>query len=361
MAELDATSATARARESVPFGSVSKGYTVFRDEDLLLAKITPCWENGKIGQAKLTHSVGVGSTEFHVVRPRDGVDARYLMHFLRTDCVRATGELRMTGSGGQRRVPVKYLQDLEVSVPSLDEQRRIAAILDHADALRAKRRQVLAHLDNLTQSIFHDMFGDPDEYPIKAPFGGVASLAGGRNLVADDSSADSEFRVLKISAVTTGRFKPWEAKALPHEYVPPEEHLVRKGDLLMSRANTTDLVGAVALVDSDPSGLVLPDKVWRFVWHDPQSEPVFFHALMSTPSIRRRISRLSSGTGGSMKNVSKAKLNLMPVPQVDVSLQRTFVDTVSAASRVYRGQQQAANYFDELFASLQARAFRGEL
>lgn len=137
--------------------------------------------------------------------------------------------------------------------------------------------------------------------------------------------------------------------------------MVRKGDLLMSRANTTDLVGDVALVDSDPSGLVLPDKVWRFVWHDPQSEPVFFHALMSAPSIRKRIGRLASGTGGSMKNVSKAKLNLMLVPRVDVRLQRKFVETADAASRIYRGQQQAADHLDQLFATLQSHAFRGEL
>lgn len=361
MAELNAELAVARTRETVPFERVSKGYTVFRDEDILLAKITPCWENGKIGQAKLSRPVGVGSTEFHVVRPTEGLDPRYLMHFLRTSGVRVTGELRMTGSGGQRRVPVKYLQDLEVPIPHLNEQRRIAVILDHADALRAKRRQVLARLDDLTQSIFNDMFGDPDEFTDQVPFSEIATMAGGRNLVADDSAAESEFRVLKISAVTTGRFRPSEAKALPPGYVPPAAHLVRPGDLLMSRANTTDLVGAVALVDSEPTGLVLPDKVWRFVWRDPKSEPGFFHALLSTPSMRRRISRLASGTGGSMKNVSKAKLNHMLVPQVDPRQQRDFVLRMNAVSKVYRTERDASGALDELFASLQSRAFRGEL
>lgn len=361
MAELDAESAAARPREALPYSEMGKGYTVFRDGDLLLAKITPCWENGKIGQASLDREIGVGSTEFHVVRPAPQVDARYLMRFLRTESVRATGELRMTGSGGQRRVPVKYLQSLEVPLPPLDEQRRIAAILDHADALRAKRRQVLAHLDGLTQSIFRDMFGDADDFPEQVPFSDVATLVGGRNLVADDSTAASEFRVLKISAVTTGRFRPGEAKALPSGYVPPTEHLVRRGDLLMSRANTTDLVGAVALVDVDATGLVLPDKVWRFVWRSPESEPIFIHALLSSPAMRRRISRLSSGTGGSMKNVSKAKLSRMPMPSVAPVRQREFVDRVEAIFNVYRHQRQAMAGLDELFASLEASAFRGEL
>lgn len=105
MAELSAEGAVAKARETVQFDSVSKGYTVFRDQDVLVAKITPCWENGKVGQAHLDHEVGVGSTEFHVVRATEATDPRYLLHFLRRPEVRARGELRMTGSGGQRRVP----------------------------------------------------------------------------------------------------------------------------------------------------------------------------------------------------------------------------------------------------------------
>ena len=159
MAELDPDAAVARPRITRPFSEVAKGYTVFRDGDVLAAKITPCWENGKVGQARLDHKFGVGSTEFHVLRPNDALDPRYLLHFLRQPSVRIDGELRMTGSAGQRRVPVAFLQNLQIRLPPLPEQRRLASILDHADALRAKRRQVLAHLDSLTQSIFNDMFG----------------------------------------------------------------------------------------------------------------------------------------------------------------------------------------------------------
>ncbi len=152
MAQLDDVTAKARPLASKAFAEVSKGYTVFRDRDLLVAKITPCFENGKIGQAVLEHKIGVGSTEFHIVRPGPDVAEGYLLHFLRRPEVRAAGELRMTGSGGQRRVPADFLQKLQVPLPPLEEQRRIAAILDQADALRAKRRQVLAHLDALLKN-----------------------------------------------------------------------------------------------------------------------------------------------------------------------------------------------------------------
>lgn len=292
--------------------------------------------------------------------PREEVDPTFLAAMLQAQHSSILAQVS-TAAHGTTKLETRVLENVQVPLPPIDEQRRIAAILDHADALRAKRRQVLAHLDDLTQSIFHDMFGDPESWSGQVPFGDVVTLTGGRNLVADDSSADSEFRVLKISAVTTGRFKPGESKALPDGYVPPPEHMVRRGDLLMSRANTTDLVGAVALVDGDPDRLVLPDKVWRFNWHDPESEPLFFHSLLRTPSMRRQISRLSSGTGGSMKNVSKSKLNRMLVPMVVVGDQRRFVAKVDAAAHIYWQQLEASRALDELFASLQSRAFKGEL
>ena len=162
MAELDAVSAVTSGGQTRPFADVSKGYTLFRDRDLLVAKITPCFENNKIGQARLDHPVGAGSSEFHVVRPNSNlVDDRYLLHFLRQDRIRAEGELRMTGSGGQRRIPPAFLKGLRIPLPPLEQQRRLAAILDRAQTLLAARRRARAHLGQLTKSIFLEMFGDP--------------------------------------------------------------------------------------------------------------------------------------------------------------------------------------------------------
>jgi restriction endonuclease S subunit len=95
-----------------------------------------------------------------LVRPREKANARYLLWFLRQRWIRREGELRMTGSGGQRRVPEAYLRDFRIPLPSLDEQKRVAVILDQVDALRAKRREAIALLDDLAQSIFLDIFGD---------------------------------------------------------------------------------------------------------------------------------------------------------------------------------------------------------
>ena len=162
MSAVDAESARTVKPDERRYSEVSKGYTPFLNRDLLVAKITPCFENGKIAQAMLSHNVGFGATEFHVIRPLPHrADARYLLHYLRLERVRRDGERKMTGSAGQRRVPEYFLADLEIPLPDLAEQRRIAAILDKADELRAKRRAALAQLDTLTQAVFLDMFGDP--------------------------------------------------------------------------------------------------------------------------------------------------------------------------------------------------------
>ena len=162
MSAVDADRVDVVDNETRQFAQVSKGYTSFLPDDVLVAKITPCFENGKIAHAKPTRRLGFGSTEFHVVRAHgETLEPRYLVHFLRLDRIRFDGRRKMKGSAGQRRVPEHFLARLQIPLPPLPEQRRIAEILDKADALRAKRRATLAQLDVLTQSIFLDMFGDP--------------------------------------------------------------------------------------------------------------------------------------------------------------------------------------------------------
>ena len=144
---------------------VKKGFTFFEEGDVLFAKITPCMENGKGGIARgLKNGVGFGSTEFHVLHPDpEKVSSEWLYYLTSWDEFRKQCARNMTGSAGQKRVPKSYLEHYKVHLPPLEEQRRIAALLDKVSDLIAKRRAQLDKLDLLVKARFVEMFGDPSQ------------------------------------------------------------------------------------------------------------------------------------------------------------------------------------------------------
>ncbi len=114
-----------------PLGEVRKGYTAFASGDVLLAKITPCMENGKGGLVpELPHHVGYGSTEFHVLRAVKGVANTWIASYLSQPAFRKHARANMTGTAGQMRVPTKWLRTVEVPIPPSAEQTRIVAKLE---------------------------------------------------------------------------------------------------------------------------------------------------------------------------------------------------------------------------------------
>ena len=112
------------------YGKVKKGFTYFENNDVLFAKITPCMENGKGAIAYgLTNGIGVGSTEFHVLRPINGISSPYwLLTLTRMPIFRERAAKNMSGTGGQKRVSASYLNHFMVGLPAIEEQRRFEAI-----------------------------------------------------------------------------------------------------------------------------------------------------------------------------------------------------------------------------------------
>lgn len=136
---MDAVSDDARLlrREVRNYQDVSSGFTAFRDGDVLVAKITPCFENGKGAHVDgLMNGIGFGSTEFHVLRAKKGIASRYIYHVTNSAEFRVRGEANMQGSAGQKRVPVDFLRSYGLRIPgTFDEQHKIAEVLDAADAI----------------------------------------------------------------------------------------------------------------------------------------------------------------------------------------------------------------------------------
>lgn len=118
-----------------PYKEVCKGFTYFAENDVLFAKITPCMENGKGGVAKgLKNDAGFGSTEFHVLRPIEGISDPYWLYIITMfKKFRSDAEKVMTGTGGQRRVPITYLNEYKIALPPINHQKQFAAFVLQSD------------------------------------------------------------------------------------------------------------------------------------------------------------------------------------------------------------------------------------
>lgn len=305
------------------------------------------------------------SQDITALRPdKSKLDSQYLMGFLQAQQRYLASQARGATIKGITR---DVVSELEILLPPLKEQRRIAAILNKAEDLRAKRREAIAKLDSLAQAIFLDMFGDPIENDRNWPIGTVSDFVGhfesGKSIVANDQNdIDSKYRVLKISSVTSLEFRPEQSKALPPDYLPPKSHFVKNGDLLFSRANTSELIGATAHVNGTPTNLLLPDKIWRFVWHrEPKADLQFVRFLFRQPKFREELSSRATGTSGSMKNITQDKVMSIKVGLPPLELQKMFGKRIGKLESLKIHSRDSNHSIETLFSTLQHRAFHGEL
>ena len=145
-------------RQVRPLGRVRRGYTAFAEGDVLVAKITPCLENGKGCHAVgLTGGVGFGTTEFHVLRARAGINARFIYHLTIDAAFRVSAEGQMTGSAGQQRVPTSFLRLYSVPTFSSPEQDAIAETLDAADAQIERAEAGIAKRKRVRTGLLQDL------------------------------------------------------------------------------------------------------------------------------------------------------------------------------------------------------------
>jgi type I restriction enzyme S subunit len=342
-------------------GQLASAKFTFDPVHVLFGKLRP-----NLAKSARPGFTGVCSTDILPIRPGPNLDRGYLAHFVASPGTVALATQRAAGVNLPRLSPTQ-LESFRLSLPPLNEQRRIARVLDAADRLKATRRAALTRFDALGSAHFIASFGEPDENPygwdVRPVSELVSSFDGGKSFAGeDDYDSHAPYRVLRVSAVTSGEFMPEESRPVPRGYSPPSGHHVRPGDLLISRANTSALVGAVALVDRATDGLLLPDKIWRFSWRDDEAAvPEFVWQLFRTRAIRSAITRRSTGTSGSMKNISAEKLMGIEVIQPPVDHQREFARVFRHTRRLRAKATRQQSHLDALFASLQHRAFTGTL
>ena len=194
------------------YQEVKKGFTSFKNGDVLFAKITPCMENGKGAVARsLKNGYGFGSTEFHVLRPDYSKVTSEWLYFLTTwSEFRKEAEINMTGSAGQKRVPKTFLENYEVNLPILQKQKEMASSLEQIGKLINLRKIQLAKLDELVKSRFIELFGDPEKNTFcwrEQPLSEHLNVIGGYAFKSEQFSEEG-IPVLRIGNINSGFFKP---------------------------------------------------------------------------------------------------------------------------------------------------------
>lgn len=301
---------------------------------------------------------GIVSPLYPTFRVKEDVDAEYLLAVLLSpQMIQQFDQISYGSVPRKRRSSVKDFLNLQLpELPSLGEQKRIAEILGGVSkAVELVSRQ----LEILDHGLKTKMWNDADESSHVSLDHYIQKITSGKSLKEGDSE-DYQNSVLKISAVTTGYFNEMEVKPLPKSYDPPESHRANNGDILLSRANTTELVGASALVETSATNLFLPDKLWKLQLKD-QVNAYFFWHLLQTKLVRSSISKASSGSGGSMKNISQKAFLAISVPEFSNEVQNQIGNIVREQRALRHLLHRKLSLLQELQKSLATRAFAGLL
>ncbi|MER9069588.1 N-6 DNA methylase [Mesorhizobium sp. M0902] len=327
--------------ETKRLSEVGNGYTYFADGDVLLAKVTPCFENGKAGIAKnLQSGIGFGSSEFYVLRPSEQVLPQWLYYCVTHEAFRSRAIPQMTGTGGLQRVPRTFVEQFEIPLPPLEAQREIVAEIEGYQRVIDGARTVI---DNYRPHIPLD----PD-WPMVELADVIAALEAGVSVNSESRAVlQGEVGVLKTSAVTSGVFDPAEHKAILPEEVSRAKCNPKKGAIIISRMNTEALVGASAYVDRDHPELFLPDRLWQTIITRDDVNTQFVQLIISSDAYRAKISAVCGGTSGSMKNIAKSQFLAIKIPLPHLDVQQGIVTEVEAEKAIVDGNRALIARFEK--------------
>ena len=362
MAAVDEVTGTIATPQARAFAEVRKGFTSFRDGDVLFAKITPCMENGKAALAQgLAGGIGFGSTEFHVLRASRQVLPEWLRYFVRREAFRREAKRNFTGTAGQQRVPTTFLAGAEIPVPPLPEQRRIVDLLSRAEGIVRLRREAQAKAQAVIPALFLDMFGDPRTNPK-----GWSVVALGEALRAADygsstkaSESGEGLPLIRMGNVSyAGGLDLSDLKYVELEPAEIARFRLEHGDILFNRTNSKDLVGKTGLWDADLPAVAASYFI-RLRVDEEIARPFYVWAFMNSKHMKRVLFDTARGAIG-QANINSKELKAFPIPLPPIGLQRSFEERCRAVMSIATQQAEALGKAEATFQSLLSRAFSSD-
>jgi type I restriction enzyme S subunit len=347
---------------------VAGSYTYFADGDVLLAKITPCFENGKLGIAKnLTNGIGFGSSEYFVFRPGGELSNEYLYYFLLQDSFRANGIKTMSGAVGHKRVSKEFIERSEIPLPPLPEQQRIVAILDDAFAglatATANAEKNLRNAHELFESYLGTTLGQTGErWPVRRleeivdercslSYGIVQpgdEEAGGLPIVRPVDMTTKIIRVDGLKRIDASLAKAYGRTRL------------RGGELLLCVRGTT---GAVSIAADELDGANVTRGIVPIHFNSSLLTQQFGYYALCSERVQRQVRDKTYGTALMQINIRDLRNLLIPIPSIaEQERVATGLDALSQeALRLREIYQSKLNDLQTLKQSLLQKAFSGEL
>lgn len=336
------------------FSREIEGYKMVEAGDFAYATIH--LDEGSIGVAPEPALISPMYTVFRTDETQ--VDTSYLLRFLKSP--RALTHYPQLGKGAVHRrkaISLQALSGLPVPLPPLPEQRRVAAILDHADALRAKRRRSTALLDDLAATSFDQFFGGAN-HP-RLPFGELVEFM--RNGLSPTAHGTLVVTVLTLSAISGGAFDAAAVKEGTFSVDPPASVRLDARDFLICRGNgNKNLVGVGVRARASRADVVFPDTMIGARIRSDRLDPGYLEAAWKQPAVRRQIQAGARTTSGIHK-INQQLLRSVLIPLPDLVEQRALSKRLATIETQHLRARRALERLDEFFQSLQSRAFSGGL
>ncbi len=335
----------------------SRAKQIVKTNDILVSTVRPNLNGVAMVSAKL--NLATASTGFCVLRPIESVlSSSYLFHWVKSPQFVADMVSKATGAS-YPAISDKIILTSYLPYTPLPEQRRIAAILDQADVLRAKRREALAQLDSLTQAIFVEMFGDP----ISNPFNWSKVTLGDLVLSASDGPHVSpNYSDTGVPFLSTRHVRPGEISWEDLKFISIEEATIQwkkckpvRGDILYTKGGTT---GFAAVVNTDESF-----AIWVHVAllkpNLKKVDSIWLESMLNSAYCYRQSQELTHGIAN--RDLGLKRMVKIGMYQPPIELQREFVHRALSVDKLKSTYLKSLKELDTLFASLQHQAFHGAL
>jgi type I restriction enzyme S subunit len=320
---------------------------------------------------------GVLNQHIFNVRNLRGVDQSYLFYALKS--ITTAVEKRAHGGTGIVHITKGELESFLIPTPGLLEQRKIAAILSSVDEAIEATQSVIDHLGVLKKAMMAELLtrGLPgrhtkfkqteigqvperwDVVPLADLLTGIDS--GWSPQCGSDPAGEGQWGVLKVSAVSWGEYMPGENKRLPESLDPRPQAEVHEGDLLVSRANTPELVGRCVLVRKTPPRLMLSDKLLRLKVDPAQALSTFVRLLFDFEPVRRQIEEGATGSSRSMRNISQQALRGVVVVRPPLDEQRAIAGAFDSLRDRQLAESEEVEALTSLKSALMSVLLTGEL